>query len=67
MTPARTCGAATACVIARVPPSPVWGGRAEDFRIRPRRTSLAPPLLGRYRVDVVTAADPRIGRRDRAV
>jgi hypothetical protein len=49
-------------VVARIPLSPVRGGRAEGFRTWSRRTDLAPPLAGRYRVDVVTASDQLIGR-----
>jgi Family of unknown function (DUF5924)/Protein of unknown function (DUF2914) len=49
-------------VVARIPLSPVRGGRAEGFRTWSRRTDLRPPLAGRYRVDVVTASDQLIGR-----
>jgi hypothetical protein len=49
-------------VVARIPLSPVKGGRAEGFRTWSRRTELMPPLAGRYRVDVVTASDQLIGR-----
>jgi hypothetical protein len=49
-------------VVARIPLSPVRGGRAEGFRTWSRRTDLKPPLAGRYRVDVVTASDQLIGR-----
>jgi hypothetical protein len=49
-------------VVARIPLSPVRGGRAEGFRTWSRRTDLLPPLAGRYRVDVVTASGQLIGR-----
>ena len=49
-------------VVARIPLSPVRGGRAEGFRTWSRRTDLHPPLAGRYRVDVVTASGQLIGR-----
>jgi hypothetical protein len=49
-------------VIARIPLSPVRGGRAAGFRTWSRRRDLRPPLAGRYRVDVVTASDQLIGR-----
>ena len=49
-------------VVARIPLSPVRGGRAEGFRTWSRRTDLRPPLAGRYRVDVVTASGQLIGR-----
>ena len=48
--------------VARIPLSPVRGGRADGFRTWSRRTGLRPPLAGRYRVDVVTASDQLIGR-----
>jgi len=49
-------------VVARIPLSPVRGGRADGFRTWSRRTGLRPPLAGRYRVDVVTASGQLIGR-----
>ena len=49
-------------VVARIPLSPVQGGRADGFRTWSRRTDLAPPLHGRYTVDVMTASGQLIGR-----
>ena len=49
-------------VVARIPLSPVQGGRAEGFRTWSRRTDLTPPIAGRYTVDVVTASGQLIGR-----
>jgi hypothetical protein len=49
-------------VLARIPLSPVRGGRAEGFRTWSQRRDLRPPLDGRYTVDVVTASDQLIGR-----
>ena len=49
-------------VVARIPLSPVRGGRAEGFRTWSRRTDLTPPLHGRYTVDVMTASGQLIGR-----
>jgi Family of unknown function (DUF5924)/Protein of unknown function (DUF2914) len=49
-------------VIARVPLSPVLGGRAEGFRTWSRKTDLGVPLPGRYVVDVMTASGQLIGR-----
>jgi len=49
-------------VVARIPLSPVQGGRAEGFRTWSRRTDLTPPLHGRYTVDVRTASGQLIGR-----
>jgi hypothetical protein len=49
-------------VLARIPLSPVRGGRAEGFRTWSRRRDLRPPLDGRYTVDVVTTSDQLIGR-----
>ena len=49
-------------VVARIPLSPVQGGRAEGFRTWSRRTDLTPPLHGRYTVDVMTASGQLIGR-----
>jgi hypothetical protein len=49
-------------VIGRVPLSPVLGGRAEGFRTWSRRSELAPPVAGRYTVDVLTASGQLIGR-----
>jgi hypothetical protein len=49
-------------VVARIPLSPVRGGREEGFRTWSRRSDLRPPLAGRYRVDVVTASGQLIGR-----
>ena len=49
-------------VVARIPLSPVRGGRADGFRTWSRRSDLHPPIAGRYRVDVVTASGQLIGR-----
>jgi len=49
-------------VIARVPLSPVLGGRAEGFRTWSRKSDLGAPLPGRYAVDVMTASGQLIGR-----
>ena len=49
-------------LLARVPLSPVQGGRAQGFRTWSRRTDMAPPLDGRYTVDVLTASGQLIGR-----
>lgn len=49
-------------VLARIPLSPVRGGRAEGFRTWSRRQDLGLPLDGRYTVDVVTTSDQLIGR-----
>ena len=49
-------------VIARVPLSPVQGGRAEGFRTWSRKSDLGTPLPGRYAVDVMTASGQLIGR-----
>jgi hypothetical protein len=47
---------------ARIPLSPVRGGRAEGFRTYSITRNLPPPLAGRYTVDVVTASGQLIGR-----
>jgi hypothetical protein len=47
---------------ARIPLSPVRGGRAEGFRTYSITRNLTPPLDGRYTVDVVTASGQLIGR-----
>jgi len=47
---------------ARIPLSPVRGGRAEGFRTYSITRNLKPPLEGRYTVDVVTASGQLIGR-----
>jgi hypothetical protein len=49
-------------VIARIPLSPVSGGRADGFRTYSVTRRLAPPIAGRYTVDVVTASGQLIGR-----
>jgi len=49
-------------VLARIPLSPVRGGRAEGFRTWSRRRDLRPPLDGRYTVDVVTTSGQLVGR-----
>ena len=49
-------------VIARIPLSPVSGGRAEGFRTYSITRRLTPPIVGRYTVDVVTASGQLIGR-----
>jgi hypothetical protein len=49
-------------VIARVPLSPVMGGRAQGFRTWSRKTDLGAPLAGRYAVEVRTASGQLIGR-----
>lgn len=46
----------------RIRLSPVEGGRTEGFRTYSRKTDLAPPLQGRYTVDVMTASGQLIGR-----
>ena len=48
--------------VARIPLSPVRGGRSEGFRTYSHRQGLKPPLDGRYAVDVVTASGQLIGR-----
>ena len=47
---------------ARIPLSPVRGGRAEGFRTYSVTRRLLPPLDGRYTVDVMTASGQLIGR-----
>jgi hypothetical protein len=49
-------------VFARIPLSPVRGGRAEGFRTYSITRNLKPPLDGRYTVDVMTASGQLIGR-----
>jgi len=49
-------------VIARIPLSPVSGGRADGFRTYSVTRRLTPPIAGRYTVDVVTASGQLIGR-----
>jgi Family of unknown function (DUF5924)/Protein of unknown function (DUF2914) len=49
-------------IIARVPLSPVLGGRAEGFRTWSRKSDLGASLPGRYAVDVMTASGQLIGR-----
>jgi Family of unknown function (DUF5924)/Protein of unknown function (DUF2914) len=49
-------------VIARVPLSPVEGGRAQGFRTWSRKSDLGAPLQGEYTVDVRTASGQLIGR-----
>jgi hypothetical protein len=49
-------------VIARVPLSPVLGGRAQGFRTWSRKSDLGAPLHGAYAVDVMTASGQLIGR-----
>jgi hypothetical protein len=49
-------------VVARIPLSPVRGGRLAGFRTWSRRSDLNPPLAGHYRVDAVTASGQLIGR-----
>jgi hypothetical protein len=49
-------------LLARIPLSPVLGGRAEGFRTYSVIRNLKPPLAGRYTVDVVTASGQLIGR-----
>ena len=49
-------------LLARIPLSPVRGGRAEGFRTYSITRNLTPPLAGRYTVDVVTASGQLIGR-----
>jgi len=49
-------------ILARIPLSPVRGGRAQGFRTYSRSRDLKPPLAGRYSVDVVTASGQLIGR-----
>jgi len=47
---------------ARIPLSPVRGGRTEGFRTYSVTRHLLPPLHGRYTVDVMTASGQLIGR-----
>jgi len=47
---------------ARIPLSPVRGGRAEGFRTFSTTRNLPAPLAGRYTVDVVTEFGQLIGR-----
>jgi uncharacterized protein DUF5924/DUF2914 family protein len=47
---------------ARIPLSPVRGGRAEGFRTYSTTRNLRPPIEGLYTVDVVTASGQLIGR-----
>jgi hypothetical protein len=47
--------------IARIPLSPIMGGRREGFRTFSRR-HVREPVAGRYRVDVMTASGQLIGR-----
>ena len=47
---------------ARIPLSPVRGGRAEGFRTFSVTRNLTAPFDGRYTVDVVTASGQLIGR-----
>jgi len=49
-------------LFARIPLSPVRGGRAEGFRTYSTTRNLKPPLEGGYTVDVVTASGQLIGR-----
>jgi hypothetical protein len=49
-------------VVARIPLSPVHGGRKEGFRTYSRRTEWPPPVAGRYTVDVMTGSGQLIGR-----
>ena len=49
-------------VIARIPLSPVSGGRAEGFRTYSVTRRLTPPIDGRYTVDVATVSGQLIGR-----
>src|SRR4030095_13453719 len=49
-------------VIARVPLSPVQGGRAQGFRTWSRTSDLGVPLEGGYTADVRTAAAQLTGR-----
>jgi len=49
-------------LLARVPLSPLRGGRKEGFRTYSRKTDLKPPYDGRYHVDVVTTSGQLIGR-----
>jgi hypothetical protein len=49
-------------VFARIPLSPVSGGRAEGFRTYSVTRRLTQPIAGRYAVDVVTASGQLIGR-----
>jgi hypothetical protein len=49
-------------LFARIPLSPVHGGRTEGFRTYSTTRNLKPPLEGGYTVDVVTASGQLIGR-----
>jgi hypothetical protein len=49
-------------VVARIPLSPVLGGRREGFRTYSRRTEWPAPMAGRYTVDVMTGSGQLIGR-----
>ncbi len=49
-------------LLARIPLSPLRGGRAEGFRTYSIWRNLKPPLEGRYTVDVVTASGQLVGR-----
>ena len=49
-------------VVARIPLTPVRGGRAQGFRTYSRKGDLGPDPVGRWTVDVVTASGQLIGR-----
>ena len=49
-------------MIARVPLSPVLGGRAQGFRTWSRKSDLRRAAPGAYAVDVMTASGQLIGR-----
>jgi hypothetical protein len=49
-------------LIARVPLSPVEGGRAQGFRTWSRKSDLGAPFHGEYAVDVRTTSGQLIGR-----
>ncbi len=48
--------------VARIPLSPISGGRPEGFRTYSRKTDLGPNPAGTWIVDVLTAHDQLIGR-----
>ncbi len=49
-------------IVARIPLSPIWGGRPGGFRTFSRKTDLGINPAGAWTVDVLTAYDQLIGR-----
>ena len=49
-------------IVAKIPLSPVWGGRSGGFRTFSRKTDLGINPAGLWTVDVLTAYDQLIGR-----